>query len=153
MFKHWRRQLPGVSVLFAPQIRVREWDYRLQQCLGSCGELGHELQFWKPAIAHLPHENVRELIAHELAHVLQFSRTRGNLISDHLVPREQDPVEIEADEIMESWGFASKALDQFRLLELPDGEICISQPKTIYLPPPLHLGAAARTISEPGVRT
>lgn len=118
MFKHWRRDFHGVRVIGAPAIYVSDWwPDREPGQLGVCGQRGHRLNFWAKAVLEYPDENVRELIAHELAHVLQHARSTTDVGSDRWVPRWCDDFELEADEIMEAWDFDSSALDDLPILD------------------------------------
>ena len=60
----------------------------------------------------MPEHHVQELIAHELAHVIQFAFGEPPS-SDGTLPRGCDDAELVADEIMEDWGFDPYAMDDW----------------------------------------
>ncbi len=68
---------------------------------------GHKIQFWSKVVRHLPDGVVRDLIAHELAHVTQWARGQDLNTDDCFM------VEFEADELIEEWGFSSESIDDW----------------------------------------
>ena len=63
----------------------------------------------------MPRKHVKEIIAHELAHVVQYATDDlprpGSM--DKTIPRNFDPIENIADEYMEWWGFDPDAIDDW----------------------------------------
>lgn len=121
MRKHWRTPIDGVVMADSPEIYVEGWwPERDPGDLGRCGQRGHALSFWTPVIRMWPDENIRELIAHELAHVVQNADSDKPLVSTH-EHRIFDDVESDADNIMDMWGFDPYAIDDLPTLpEDPD---------------------------------
>ena len=68
---------------------------------------GHKLQFWSKIVAAYPDNLVRDLIAHELAHVRQAA-WGWDLATADAVEAEEN-----ADAQMEWWGFDAVAIDEW----------------------------------------
>ena len=64
------------------------------------------MQFWTKIVAAFPDELVRDLIAHELAHVYQYAI--GLDFGDDNYGCEED-----ADWTLERWGFSATAIDDW----------------------------------------
>jgi hypothetical protein len=123
MVAHWRNGQPRYAIqgLWSPTIRLcrswqfNEWSWRGPRDLGACGSGGHSLYFYAPVVDAMPTKHVGELIAHELAHVIQYAT--GDLPrpggTDRTIPRSCDPIENIADEYMEWWGFDPSAIDEW----------------------------------------
>jgi len=116
--KHWKNN--GRMTIpwqwWSPLIALtRHWRFtdrcvRQPGDIGACGRGGHSLFFYAPVVDAMPAKHVQEVIAHELAHVVQH--TSGDRpSSDRTLPRSFDKTEIAADTLMERWGFDSKAMD------------------------------------------
>jgi hypothetical protein len=111
---HWRdgdhgtifRQLLKSS----PQIElVGSWPGR-NNALACVKANGHHLRFWSQIVHRFPDELVEDLIAHELAHVLQGAI--GRLTYDADV-NDDEELEEDANLKMESWGFDAYAMDDW----------------------------------------
>jgi hypothetical protein len=70
--------------------------------------LGHKIVFWSKIVAVYPDNVVRDLIAHELAHVYQSAL--GGESEDYDNPL---CVEDDADWLMQLWGFDPVAIDDW----------------------------------------
>ena len=68
---------------------------------------GHKLQFWSKIVAEYPDSLVRDLIAHELAHVLQAAWGWD------FGPADSFEAEEDADLQMQAWGFDAVAMDEW----------------------------------------
>lgn len=118
--KFWRRNTPpwAATGLRSPTIQLTDyWEFserswRQKNELGICGLDGHGLFFYGPVVDKMPQRHVEELIAHELAHVVQ-SATDGPPHTDRTIARIFDTTENIADEYMEGWGFDSEAMDEW----------------------------------------
>ena len=73
--KFWRMRCARFLITGGPSIRlVSEWEGRsgkARDSIGMCSLLGTRLYFHSPTVEHMPAWIVRELVAHELAHVYQ----------------------------------------------------------------------------------
>lgn len=109
--KYWRTE-PRLPQFFSPVITVEDFKGRKEtQALAICKNRGHWLAFWPTALRRLPAEQIRELIAHELAHVVQHANGWHDL-GDPTTHRWNDLREVDADEMMEAWGFDPDAIDR-----------------------------------------
>jgi hypothetical protein len=114
VLKHWRESdLSFVN--YSPQIELVDfWSQRMVEA-GLGGDkaavfcLGHRLVFWTKIVDAYPDDLVRDLIAHELAHVYQWA------IGCDLDEMEPMLCESEADLLVETWGFSSTAMDEWDL--------------------------------------
>jgi hypothetical protein len=70
-----------------------------------CTWRGHKLRFWCPIVRAYPDDLVRDLIAHELAHVVQNAF--------ELEFYDNYETEQSADEFVEAWGFSVTAIDDW----------------------------------------
>jgi hypothetical protein len=70
-----------------------------------CRWRGHKLLFWFPIVLAYPDELVRDLIAHELAHVVQ------NALGFYFIDNPE--AEEAADEWVKAWGFSTTAMDEW----------------------------------------
>ena len=119
MVKHWRECPPGrLQGLWSPLVAlVDDWEFsdhfsREPKDLGACGRGGHSLFFYAAIVDAMPAQHVGELIAHELAHAVQYAR--GDWPNtDRSKPRWWDEAEMVADEIMGEWGFDPWAMDDW----------------------------------------
>src|SRR5512142_2457057 len=68
---------------------------------------GHELRFWTKIVAVYPDNLVRDLIAHELAHVCQAAE------GEPLGTANPQDLEEDADMRVASWGFDTAAMDEW----------------------------------------
>jgi hypothetical protein len=112
--QHWKRDSP-IGMTYKPQIElVHGWSGRgggrgLRGTKAAAGCLGYKLVFWTKIVDAYPDELVRDLIAHELAHIFQWARGWD-------IDR-ADPIECEqhADYLVEAWGFSSTEMDEWDL--------------------------------------
>lgn len=123
--KHWREDpFPFQQGLWSPLIELAaDWElsdrcWRQPKDMGVCGRNAHSLYFYQPLVDALPPQHVSELIAHELAHVVQYAkgwieRNSVDAPNDRSTPRLFDDNEIAADEIMEEWGFNPDGLEEW----------------------------------------
>jgi len=74
--------------------------------LGGVYARGHCLRFHALSVDRMPEEVVRDLVAHELAHV--YLQAIG--VADEM---EQGDLEQAADEVMDGWGFDSCSIDEW----------------------------------------
>jgi hypothetical protein len=96
---------------------VDDWELsdvsgRQPKDMAVCGRAGHSLYFYAPLVDALPEQHVGELIAHELAHTVEYASGEYQR-TDRSQHRWFDDVEIVSDEIMECWGFDSCAIDEW----------------------------------------
>lgn len=124
MVAHWRKGQPRYAIqgLWSPTIHLTRswefsrWDWRKPKDLGACGSGGHSLYFYAPVVDAMPTKHVQELVAHELAHVVQYATgdlPRSGSMMDRTIPRIFDAIENIADEYMEWWGFDADAMDDW----------------------------------------
>lgn len=133
ILKHWREcslALGGLS----PMIQLGLWatehfekDDLTATTWAEVKHRGHHLCFFSRIVDRMPDELVRDLIAHELAHVWQEATfitgrcldTDKTLIAIDRSGCEWLPGELEehADDLMESWGFNATAMDDWSLRE------------------------------------
>lgn len=117
--KLWRQcPLRRLQGLWSPMVALSdywefsEWSGREPKDFGGCGCGGHSLYFFAPIVDAMPVQHVGELIAHELAHAVQFAS--GDFPqTDRSKHRWFDDTEIIADEIMHQWGFDPDAIDDW----------------------------------------
>ena len=118
---HWRKPCPALCGLPGPQIHLLDdWSDR-QRGRGLRGDKagvswkGNRLRFWRRIVAAYPDVLVRDLIAHELAHVLQESR---GFEFENAYECEED-----ADMRAEFWGFSSTEIDEWDLAQGVTAEV------------------------------
>jgi hypothetical protein len=70
--------------------------------------LGHRIVFWSKIVAAYPDNLVRDLIAHELAHVYQWALCGESEDYDNPLADEED-----ADWLMQRWGFDPDAINDW----------------------------------------
>ncbi|HEY1601384.1 MAG TPA: hypothetical protein VGG64_17410 [Pirellulales bacterium] len=107
--EHWR-SVP-IAQYWAPEIQIGIWENCEYRTLGVCQNKGRRFVFLPEAIDKFPDENVRELIAHELAHAVQHASGWFDYRVPDGMPRNLDRNEAEADMLMAYWGFKPDALD------------------------------------------
>lgn len=132
MLKHWRDDSTIYSQLcqLAPSIEMSEWcpdnpdEDGEGKIWGQAKFNGRKLWFSSIVFDRMPDEIAQDLIAHELAHVLQYSFGWDEEIVDdcHVMRRGDDVMtagELEqwADEIMQDWGFDDTAMDDWAVKE------------------------------------
>lgn len=125
--KHWRSD-PFPLPLVKPEITLSvSWNGR-EGGRGLRGDMavtkcrGHILHFFSKLVAALPDDLARDLIAHELAHVYQWS------IGRNLEVMNPFECEEEADWMMEGWGFDATAIDDWMLA---NGHVKVLDPETM----------------------
>ena len=108
----WRNSADALAhtILRSPNIELlSDWSGRkgrgLRGCLAAVSNHGHQLRFLSRAMDRLPASIVRDVVAHELAHVYQAAV--GADWSVHEVLES----EMEADELVTDWGFDAKSVD------------------------------------------
>ncbi len=113
ILRHWRQPCPILAGESLPRIELlNAWSGR-QRGRGLRGDKamvlwkGHRLRFWRPIVAAYPDNLVKDLIAHELAHVYQDSR---GFTFENAYWCEED-----ADMRAEDWGFSATAIDEWDL--------------------------------------
>jgi len=119
MVMHWRMCEPfRIREFWSPYVALSDdWTFfdgarRHPKDIAACGHSGHVLFFHASVVDTMPAVHVEELIAHELAHVIQHAN--GEMPqTDRSVPRCLDDSESDADEIMEQWGFEPSAMDKW----------------------------------------
>ncbi len=119
---YWRKDGRNSLVAYmSPRIELlREWIERDDgNIFGAVARAGHQLQFWAPVVDAFPEVHVGELIAHELAHVFLVARGWEGT-TNRKVHRWDDPTEVEADKVMEDWGFDPDAMDDWIWCHRPD---------------------------------
>lgn len=112
ILRHWRAEHPGEPVI-KPCIRLCEGWERRPLSKGLAGlkatvlQEGCELCFWSQIVEAYPDPLVQDLIAHELAHVVQLTMGFSWV--------GEDPFEVEehADGLIEQWGFDVHAMDEW----------------------------------------
>jgi hypothetical protein len=117
MLRHWNSY--NCSYLgYSPLIQLLSgWSNQridrggggLRGTKGVVNRLGHHIQFWTKIVAAYPDELVRDLIAHELAHVVQWASGRDLNDDDD----DASCVEDHADMLVDNWGFSSTAMDDW----------------------------------------
>jgi len=121
MVGHWRKSQPlsAIQMVWSPLICLcNEWElsdetWRQPKDAGVCGHNGHTLYFYAPLVDAMPPQHVGELIAHELAHVVQYANGEIDFRVGRPIDRNYDDTENYADDIMEDWGFDSVAMDKW----------------------------------------
>ena len=112
LLRHWRSpEAIRYGVLQPPLIELLEdWGVREDGDLGAVSRGGHQIRFAADVVDAMPDDIVRDLIAHELAHVYQWA------IGEDMTP---DPefgfLDIEecADEMVRDWGFGVESIDDW----------------------------------------
>lgn len=97
---------PQIELLdgWTEPILTRNFRPKTSRAFGQCNFLGNELRFHAAVVDRLPEAHVRELVAHELAHV--FWLAQGDC--------SRRPIcEIRADRQMTRWGFDPFAMDDW----------------------------------------
>jgi len=120
MVRHWRMSEPvwAIQGFWSPVIELADyWEFsdrtvRHPKDAAACGRNGHSLYFYAPLVDAMPVVHVQELVAHELAHVVQFAIGEPPS-GDRTLPRGSDDAEMVADEIMEEWGYDPNAMDDW----------------------------------------
>jgi len=121
ILRHWRNGgvapfSVGIPLAFSPLIEllsgwskqeVRRGGHGLRGTKAMVSYRGHKLQFWSKIVAVYPDSLVRDLIAHELAHVLQSARGWDSWPADPVAEEE------DADFQMQVWGFDDVAMDEW----------------------------------------
>jgi hypothetical protein len=112
---YWREPPAIVWVRFpiAPVIElIPHWSER-ETGRGLRGDManvtggGYVMHFWTKIVAVFPDDLVRDLIAHELAHVHQWS------IGWNLATEDPYGIEEDADITAEAWGFSASNIDDW----------------------------------------
>lgn len=113
ILNHWRHS-PWTSSFRSPRIELldcwqepllsRSGEPKPSRALASCDLLGHELRFRADVVHRMPISHVRELIAHELAHILPMA-------AGDFSPA--PACEVRADRQMARWGFDPFAMDEW----------------------------------------
>jgi hypothetical protein len=116
ILRYWREDQSGLMA-HSPEIRLaRRWDRQGRREYARVTRCGHQMWFGSDAVASMPDEVAQDLIAHELAHVVQgvqgirctkeTSRGRatyaypdGSYFGTRIESEEA------ADEMMGRWGF------------------------------------------------
>jgi len=111
MLRHWRESDLGLKqgILMSPLIELASgWSGRERGTIGFCGGGGHKILFWAKRFNAMPDALAQDLIAHELAHVWQWTQAPEDFAAD-------DGYDLEtwADELMELWGFDATAMDDW----------------------------------------
>ena len=109
--RHWRSGPFAYPKPFGPEVGLMSgWSGRsggrgLRGDKARTTRAGHTLTFWTKIVAAYPDDLVRDLIAHELAHVFQCA--------DGWNIGAMPPLEVEedADWHVERWGFSADAID------------------------------------------
>jgi hypothetical protein len=111
---------PGATVLLGDELRNQDRG-RLADTVGS----GHTLRFDSNAVAQMPDNVVQDLVAHELAHVVQLALGFKKVVDQDGIESWRkdgrywgtvDDLEREADEMIDRWGFDPGSLHR-RLAE------------------------------------
>jgi len=102
---HWRRNTHADAGRLTPKIELFEHWYRVSHAradtVGVCDLRGNRFRFSAPMVRHMPDKIAAELIAHELAHALQYSY----LLLHARSSMSTEAWEAEAREIERTWGF------------------------------------------------
>jgi hypothetical protein len=112
VLRHWKRDTPADMTL-KPQIELLSgWSGRaggrgLSGAKAAAGGLGYRLVFWTRIVDVYPDELVRDLIAHELAHIFQWASGWNIDRADPIV------CEQHANDLVEAWGFSSTEMDEW----------------------------------------
>ena len=129
MKEHWSSAGPGVIPnVIGPLILLEAFSaLRDRRCRGNCESAGSVLRFFAPVIDQMPTEHVKSVIAHELGHVLHWSRGEaflpkppspeqikllGEKVATALAYLDS-PAERWANAAAERWGFDPAAVDRW----------------------------------------
>jgi hypothetical protein len=119
ILSQWRRWVTvGDDGRLEVSIALENWSgLRRQQAIGDCEYPGTILKFYGRVVDILPEELVMYVIAHELAHVVQYFHGKTLRPDPHplgeAVAYVNSSVEREADEIALRWGFSGKQFDKW----------------------------------------
>jgi hypothetical protein len=118
--RHWREGLPSPEISLVPTL-IEDGS----PAYGSAGRRGHRLRFAAQSVDAMPDAVVQDLVAHELAHVLQ------NALGLFVIRRPEEDsdlfgypngavfgvweMETEADDWIEDWGFDHDSIDDWAL--------------------------------------
>lgn len=110
---YWRTDLYAFPPSTPSIELLADWPHRqagpdLLGTLGACSGCGHSLRFWAKIVAIMPDDLVRDLIAHELAHVYQWARGWDLDIVGNCKAEE------DARRNVECWGFSSTAFFEWK---------------------------------------
>ncbi|MFQ5462237.1 MAG: hypothetical protein ACE5E5_06370 [Phycisphaerae bacterium] len=101
LLTHWHWRMGADTCYGSPRIELFEHWYLVSHArpdtVGVCDMRGRRFRFSAPMLRHMPDEIAAELIAHELAHALQYARLRPRLSTETW--------EAEARDIERAWGF------------------------------------------------
>jgi hypothetical protein len=130
ILRHWRND-PRAAFAgdLSPKIELTtHWKNRegteKDGEMAAVARLGHYMAFADQVVARMPDAVVHDLVAHELAHVLQFA---SGYEIDRSISRDDDALwlapngstltagdlETEADNIAENWGFRVESIDDW----------------------------------------
>lgn len=110
VLRHWRTDVSPASPVGPAIELLAEWSTRVRGrglggAWGGARDHGHTLRFWAKIVAAFSDELVRDLIAHEVAHVYQWS-VGWELDEMNCVEVEED-----ANWMLDGWGFSATAMD------------------------------------------
>ncbi len=114
MLIHWRPCPECPSNILNPRVELLEFwkDTPLRGLRGlkaAVYQRGHQLRFRTRIVNAYPDHLVRDLIAHELAHVCQYATGSFATEGDDAEARN----EIGADDMVDFWGFEPYAMDEW----------------------------------------
>jgi hypothetical protein len=126
ILRYWREDFSG-PIAVSPEITLaKSWKGRGRRDFAVTTCHGHRLVFHSRSVAAMPEDVAGDLIAHELAYVLQSVRgirfvketRRGGAYfayPDGSCFGGRMEIEVDADETMDRWGFDSRSIDRWSL--------------------------------------
>lgn len=129
ILRHWREPSEqGVDVLNLTIELISDVPDEDGPGIATCCNLGHYLEFYEPLVDRMPDECVTALIAHELAHVLQYA-------DDAMTRDKESAEEIAAEIIRCDFGIDEWVLDvwmaQYVSRYTLDGPVWRREPLTV----------------------
>lgn len=116
MLAHWRKPPEDFRSSAIPSIQLLDsWPGQVGKGLratnGCSAARGHVLLFSRPIVEAYPDDIVRDLVAHELAHVVQEA------VGQQFGELEHEAIEWEedADDRMAFWGFDPESMDRWAI--------------------------------------
>jgi hypothetical protein len=123
LLAHWRKG-GTLGFIVSPDVELSDYPFGPGRTFGMVDHYGHRLRFRAKFVDPMPDNVVQDLIAHELAHVLQSAQgircvrkwTDGRakyVDSDGMDFGGNFEIELSADEAMSRWGFNPESLDDW----------------------------------------
>ena len=122
---YWKGSSHKLGVVLSPEVHLTDIPIAYEErTLAGVDRSGHRLKFRSDVVDAMPDDVLQDLIAHELAHVLQnaqgihcieqyddgravYAAEDGGIFGGNL------EIELDADWTMEGWGFDPESIDRW----------------------------------------